>query len=316
MKDHDVCSNGKFAHQNYKITMNRLEIIRAMGYNVVQKWACDVKDEQRTFPAMKDFFDDMQTKVRIQNLKFGKYNFQGSINPRDAFYGGITQAFKMMESVEDDLWMISVFDIISLYPYINFTGPYPLQHPEIIYPESNEADWDTGVIEGNDGIIYNDRVLRGLIKVKVVPPKGLYIPILPIRIPDDKHKRLLLTLCPKCPKKFEGDQVTKVFDRYDCPHTDEERSFTTTTTTVELVEALRRGYKVKAFYRAWHYENWTTDETNSFRDYVRQFIKMKVENSALPEELKTEADIEAWIEKYRKHGIIIDITKVKLNKGI
>jgi hypothetical protein len=215
--------------------------------------------------------------------------------------------------MSDDFSIISMFDIISLYPYINFTGPYPLQHPEIIYPRTQEAEWDASIIEGKDGIRYNNKILRGLIKVKVLPPKGLYLPILPIRIPNDK--RLLLTLCPKCPKHFLGDQDNKVFDTYTCPHSDEERCFTTTTTTVELAEALRRGYKVKAIYRSWHYENWTTDEDNPFRNYVRQFIKMKVENSNIPDELKTQEDLQRWVEKYRRHGIFIELDKVKLNKG-
>jgi hypothetical protein len=36
---------------------------------------------------------------------------------------------------------ISMFDIVSLYPFCNYTGPYPIGHPRIIHPEENRVDW-------------------------------------------------------------------------------------------------------------------------------------------------------------------------------
>jgi len=44
---------------------------------------------------------------------------QGTIQPRDALFGGITNAFKLFEEIKetDEDWEISFFDIISLYPW-------------------------------------------------------------------------------------------------------------------------------------------------------------------------------------------------------
>ena len=46
---------------------------------------------------MKDFFNDC--------------NVQGRIDPRDAYFGGRTMAFKMLEE-SDDKYDISMFDIV------------------------------------------------------------------------------------------------------------------------------------------------------------------------------------------------------------
>jgi hypothetical protein len=50
------------------------------------------------------------------------------LEPRDAFYGGRTEAFTLFQKDKD----ISYVDVTSLYPYINKTGKIPIGHPEII----------------------------------------------------------------------------------------------------------------------------------------------------------------------------------------
>lgn len=61
------------------------------------------------------------------------------------------------------------------------------------------------------------------------------------------------------------------YDTYICEHTDEARAFTTTTTTLELGEALEKGYKVTDFYRAWHWNDWSEE---IFRGYMQKFLKV------------------------------------------
>ena len=106
---------------------------------------------------------------------------------------------------------------VSLYPWCNFTGPYPVKHPKIIRPEPMKVDWTHP-----DDVQY-----EGLIKCKIIAPKGLYLPVLPFRIPDDQ--RLLFPLCVKCAQKFKTEH-TICFEEYSCPHKDEDRFFTTTIT--------------------------------------------------------------------------------------
>ena len=55
---------------------------------------------------------------------------------------------------------------------------------------------------------------KGLIKCKVIAPKGLYLPVLPVRIPDDQ--RLVIPLCEKRAKRFKTEQ-TVCFEEYSCP---------------------------------------------------------------------------------------------------
>jgi len=47
----------------------------------------------------------------------------------------------MIETV-DESHEISMFDIVSLYPYCNFHGPYPIGHPQIIRPEQTNVEWN------------------------------------------------------------------------------------------------------------------------------------------------------------------------------
>jgi hypothetical protein len=51
------------------------------------------------------------------------------LEPRDAFYGGRTEAFTLFQKKDQD---ISYVDVTSLYPYINKTGMKPIGHPEIV----------------------------------------------------------------------------------------------------------------------------------------------------------------------------------------
>jgi hypothetical protein len=201
----------------------------------------------------------------------------------------------------DDKYEISMFDIISLYPYCNFTGPYPIGHPRIIIPQETRVNWTEP-----DDVCY-----EGLLKVRVIPPKGLYLPRIPIRIPGDD--RLLFTLCIPCAKKFK-EENTKQFDDYICPHSDKERAFTATLTHLELKEALCHNYKVTHLYRAWHYENWSD---SLFKGYVQLLMKLKIESSDFPSGVVTDEDKENFAKEYKmKLGIDIDITNVALNPGM
>jgi hypothetical protein len=78
------------------------------------------------------------------------------LKPRDAFYGGRTEAFTLFQNDQD----ISYVDVTSLYPYINKTGKIPIGHPEI-------------VTEGFTDI----QQYEELIKCKILSPRGLHTSI-------------------------------------------------------------------------------------------------------------------------------------------
>ena len=64
-----------------------------------------MKEGLRRNREMKRFFDGVPDK--------------GPINPRDAYAGGRTMPFCLFASATDKM-EISMFDIISLYPFVNY----------------------------------------------------------------------------------------------------------------------------------------------------------------------------------------------------
>jgi hypothetical protein len=104
-----------------------------------------------------------------------------------------------------------------------------------------------------------DMPCKGLLKVRIIPPKDLLIPVIPIRC----DKRMLFCLCFRCALLFKKKN-TKT--DHKCTHTEKERAFTTTITSIELSEALKQNYVVTRFYRAWEY---TEFSDNIFKGYVR-----------------------------------------------
>ena len=112
-----------------------------------------------------------------------------------------------------------------------------------------------------------DKSWYGLIKCKVVPPKGLYYPVLPQRIKVDSYEKLVFTLCKACAETRNQNR---------CKHSHNKRSFIGTWTTDEINKALEKGYKVIRTYEVWHFDKSTDD---LFKGYIRRFMKIKLESS-------------------------------------
>ena len=105
-----------------------------------------------------------------------------------------------------------------------------------------------------------------LIQCKVVPPKGLYDPLLPQRIKVDNYEKLIFTWCKECAETRNQDK---------CEHTVNKKSFIGTWTTDEVNAAIKKGYKVQRVYEVWHFDK-TTDDL--FKGYIRRFMKIKLES--------------------------------------
>jgi hypothetical protein len=135
-----VGPNGKLSRINFKETINRIELLKTKLTHVECIWECEADEEFKNNKEMKDFFSDCQTC--------------GRLNPRDAYFGGLTCAFKMIEN-SDESHELSMFDVISLYPYSNFIGPYPLDHPKLIIPEETNVVWTQPSDVNYEGIFYH-----------------------------------------------------------------------------------------------------------------------------------------------------------------
>lgn len=213
------------------------------------------------------------------------------MNPRDALYGGRTNALKLHHRCIKPGENIKYIDYTSLYPYVQKYGVYPIGHPIIL----------TENIDINKGYF-------GLIKCKVLPPRGLYIPVLPVRI----NGKLLFPLCKTCAEPQNEET---------CTHSNEERVLEGTWCSLEIDAAKQNGYLVENIYEIWHWEtkaqyNREAKTEGIFEKYVDQALKEKQEASGFPESCVTESDKDSYIKDYYEHeGILLDKSKIEKNPG-
>jgi hypothetical protein len=121
------------------------------------------------------FDKEIQNNEKVRQF-FSTYQLVEPLNPRDSFYGGRTECFcRYFKAASHQ--KIRYIDFTSVYPYIQKNLPLPVGHPEIITKDFKSLD-----------------EYFGLIKIKVLAPRKLFVPVLPIR----SEWRLLFTLCKKC----------------------------------------------------------------------------------------------------------------------
>ncbi len=133
----------------YDKTMEQNNYLENDGYKVVQMWECEWNKIKENLQDKKD----LEIQARHQN-----------INPREAFFGGRTEAFKSYHKCSETE-KIHYFDIVSLYPTVNALDEYAVGFSKYV---NNLKICD---IESGKFI--------GLVKVDISPPKDLLIPVLP-----------------------------------------------------------------------------------------------------------------------------------------
>jgi hypothetical protein len=158
--------------------------------------------------------------------------------------------------------------------------------------------------------------LEGIVKCLLVPPIGTpfgngrsyYPPIVPFR----ENDRLLFSFCRSCSKEYK---VGCKDPTYFCHHFDDiDRAFVATITSAELVAALSTGYTVKKLFRVYNFDVWTTD---LFKNYVKEFLKIKIESSGWPSDCPTHESRKLYVEKILEdYGIVINPQNVIFNPGM
>ena len=78
----------KTMEELYIATKKKVKYLEDQGFRVVQKWGCELKKELEEDEEMNQFFE--QNKI-IDPLQ-----------PRDAFYGGRTNATKLFHECQDN----------------------------------------------------------------------------------------------------------------------------------------------------------------------------------------------------------------------
>ena len=249
-------------------TIEKRENIKSAGYNHVSIYECQLTKN-------KDF------------QKFAKSFSQEVVeplNPREAFYGGRTNATKLPYDFKENEYGRYV-DFCSLYPTVQYYKKYPIGHPVKIHNPKK----------------YSKTSWYGLIKCKVLPPRKLYHPVLPQRIKVDSYEKLIFTLCKKC---------AETRNQSKCKHTEDQRSFVGTFTTDEVSKAVDKGYEVLKVYEVWHFAK-STDTL--FKGYIRRFMKIKLEASKY--NFKTKED-EASFKAKIKDSLDINVEKFEFNAGL
>ena len=241
--------------------------IRAAGYALVEKYECDLNKDYKKFASTWD--RDIVTPL----------------NPRDAFFGGRTNVTKLTYDFKKEEKGHYV-DFVSLYPTVQYYKKYPIGHPtKIIEPSKFNTEW------------------FGFIKCRVLPPKRLYHPVLPVKTKCGDAEKLLFPLCKTC---AENQQQV-------CNHMDPERSFIGTWCTNEINTAIEKGYKIEHIYEVWHFEQ--TSE-NLFKDYVRRFMKIKMESSPLAVGKDCTYKTEEEFKRVVRYRLEIDLGEIKHNPGM
>jgi hypothetical protein len=208
------------------------------NYNVVEIWECDY-DQLAKSKGFKQFKKEFNKEIITKLI------------PREAFYGGRTNATKLYYKAKHGE-KLKYIDFVSLYPTVMYYDYYPVGHPTVILdPKEYDENW------------------FGLIKCKILPPDNLYHPVLPAKIKLKNNKKLLFTLCYKCAK----------YQQKRCNHSSEDRALIGTWCTNEIQKAIEKGYKIIKIYEVHHFDKKSNE---LFKSYIKRFMKIKQESSGLP----------------------------------
>ena len=255
----------------YVKTAKREQVLKRMGYKLVTCW----EHEFHKQPQMQSFLDSLDIQDRLR--------------PRDSFFGGRTNAARLHYKAGDGE-KIKYVDFTSLYPSVNAYARYPVGHPDIIVDNFQPIS-----------------KYFGIAKVKVLPPRGLYHPVLPYL----SEGKLKFPLCRTCADREQTEP---------CTCSDDQRAIIGTWCTPELLKAIEKGYSIQKIYEVYHWPETTQydqekKEGGLFSEYIRTFLKIKQEASGWPAWCQTTEDKERYVNDYENHeGIRLE--NIRKNPGL
>ncbi|XP_037603314.1 uncharacterized protein LOC119474981 [Sebastes umbrosus] len=227
--------------------INKLETQH--GLRSVVMWECEWGLLSKSNSAVQTFLTTYKKTERLDS--------------RQALFGGCTNAMKLYHMVENDekIWY---YNFTRLYPTVQAKKLYPVGHPQVIHGDFDSID-----------------NYFGFVKCTVLPPRGLFHPVLPYRC----QNKLMFPLCSKC---AEGLNQTS-----DCAHSDSDRQLSGVWVSFELQKAVEKGYQIVSIDEVWHFPNKTD---TLFKGYVKMFLKCKKEASGYPGHVKTPDEQKKYID--------------------
>jgi G:T-mismatch repair DNA endonuclease (very short patch repair protein) len=261
-------------------TLVKERTLKALGYDVISIYECEFNEELRNNPELKAYLDNHPVACNEP------------INARDCLYGGRTNGLKLFHECTQGEEMHYV-DFMSLYPDRCKYFKIPIGHPKVhigpYFPDIFKTE--------------------GIIKCIILPPRDLYIPVLPTKL----HDKLMFVLCRSC--AFEMHQA-------ECYHQNEDdRVLTGTWVIDEVRKAVQLGYRIISVIEIWEYKiaqyNPVTRKGGVFADYINLFLKIKQESSGWPEWCVDDTSKQRYVHEFFEHeGILLNIDNIFNNPGL
>ncbi|XP_070570352.1 uncharacterized protein [Ptychodera flava] len=130
---------------------DKMRFLRSHGFRVIEMWECDFKKEMEENHELQEFVTSL--------------DFQVPLKPKDACYGSRTNATTLYYECEKDEEIHHV-GFRNLHCHIMKFCKYPIKHPNIL----------------TQNIVSQVPTYFGLTKCRVLPPRQLYFPVLPLRV--------------------------------------------------------------------------------------------------------------------------------------
>jgi G:T-mismatch repair DNA endonuclease (very short patch repair protein) len=275
IKRHFIGGRAETWQIRYENTKSREQEIRDMGYKLEVIWECDFKEQMKTNPELKAFVDRKEKQLKPP------------MNPRNCVQGGRVEAFAMYHQCENDDEEIRYVDVVSLYPHVMRSKPFPIREPSIVTDNFSKDPTED---------------YFGIIRCTVLPPRNLMYPVLGYHC----RNKLMFPLCRKCAE--ESDQ-----SKGDCTHDAKERCFTGVWCTPELKKAVEKGYEIVDVHEVWHFPEKSEE---LFTEHLDAFIKIKQESSGLPASVRNgEQTLEEYIQEFFQHeNIRLSAEKIEKNE--
>jgi G:T-mismatch repair DNA endonuclease (very short patch repair protein) len=278
--------------QRYRDTLYREKLLKDQGFQITSIWGCE-------FEKLKS-----QNPNLLQDI-----DIDDSICLKDCYFGGRTNALVLHKKFgpgEKGHYL----DFTSLYPAVLKYNRYPVGHPVRIVSHFKKLIKVSRCTQECQCLGHHWKLpYFGIMKVTLLPPQNLHIPVLPVRM----NGKLKFPLCYTCALKESKEE---------CKCSKEERQFTQTYCSPEIEVALNQGYTLVKIHQVLHWEkteiyNPETKTGGLFTQYINTFLKLKQEASGYPPEVSSEEEKEHYIDSYfEEEGIELTEEKIKPNPGL
>ena len=149
----------------------------------------------------------------------------------------------------------------------------------------------------------------GLMKVKILPPRKLLFPVLPVKI----NGKLMFPLCRTCAENE---------DKGHCTCSSLSHGLIHTWCTMELTLAINMGYDILEIYKVLHWPsnqkiNNTIGSGGLFTEYINMFLCIKTQASGYPDSVHSLQQRQQYIEEYASNeGVILGPKLIECNPGL